>query len=99
MKLEKVPVSEIFQNQLTMVEGKSNHEFTVDIETRLPLVVVDKDKFGGVIGNLLNNAIKYGPDGGSIILSAHNEPRIHRVVISIIDHGIGIGEKDQAFPF
>ncbi len=95
MKLEKVPVSEIFQDQLTMVEGKSNHEFTVDIEAGLPLVVVDKDKFGGVIGNLLNNAIKYSPDGGSIILSAHNEPRIHRVVISIIDHGIGIGEKDR----
>jgi signal transduction histidine kinase len=48
-------------------------------------------------GNVLSNAIKYTPDGGSITLHARNEDG--QVVISIKDTGIGISRDDQQYVF
>ncbi len=44
---------------------------------------------------LLDNAIKYSPNGGCITLSAHNEPSKHHIVVSVADEGIGIGPEDK----
>lgn len=100
MKLEHVKLSKIFEEQLVIAqEITGKHEFTVDTEPNLPDVLVDPDKFGGVIGNLLNNAVKYSPKGGRIILSAHHELQQHRVVLSITDEGIGISPTDRDLLF
>jgi signal transduction histidine kinase len=96
MKLEQVNLSEIFEERLAIVQGITNkHQFVVDIESSVPSVLVDHDKFGEIIGNLLNNAIKYSPKGGCITLSARHEPQKQHVVISINDEGIGIGPADK----
>jgi signal transduction histidine kinase len=100
MKLESVRLSEILEEQLAILrESTSKHEFAIDIEPDLPNVLVDRDKFGGVIGNLLNNAIKYSPNGGCITISVCHESRKNRMVISITDEGIGIspGDKESLF--
>ncbi len=92
MKLEKVKLSGIFEERVAIAQESTNiHKFVVTIEPDLPDVLVDRDKFGEVIGNLLSNAIKYSPNGGNITLSASYEPQSHRVVVSVIDEGIGIG--------
>jgi len=96
MKLEKVNLSDIFEERLAIAqESAGKHQFVIDIEQGLPPVLVDRDKFGEVIGNLLSNAVKYSPNGGCITLSARHELQNHRVVISIIDQGIGIGPADR----
>ncbi|MFZ2411801.1 MAG: GAF domain-containing protein, partial [Candidatus Methanoperedens sp.] len=48
----------------------------------------DKDRFVEVITNLLDNAIKFTPDGGKIAIKAWNEaPNVH---LTVSDNGIGI---------
>jgi signal transduction histidine kinase len=100
MKLEKVNLSEILKERVAnSQEGTGKHKFAIDIEARLPAVVVDRDKFGEVIGNLLSNAVKYSPNGGNISLAARHDRESNRVVISITDQGIGIGPEDRELLF
>jgi signal transduction histidine kinase len=96
MKLEEVGLSEVFEDTLCVIhESTKKHEFVVDIDPDLPGLLVDREKFGQVIGNLLSNAVKYSPNGGRITLSAHNEPSDHRIIVSVTDEGIGIGPEDK----
>jgi len=99
-KLERVKLSDILRERLSIVrESTDKHEFVVDIEPDLPDVLVDKDKFGQVVANLLSNAVKYSPNGGRIMLTAHNDLQRHRIVVSVADEGIGIGPEDKASLF
>ncbi|MFV8786059.1 cell wall metabolism sensor histidine kinase WalK [Aerococcus urinaeequi] len=54
-------------------------------------VEIDQDKLIQVIDNIMNNAIKYSPDGGTIyvrLMSTHNQ-----LVLSIQDQGLGIPQE------
>ncbi|NLS38162.1 HAMP domain-containing protein [Fructobacillus tropaeoli] len=62
----------------------TDQEFWVDI---------DHDKMTQVIDNLMNNAIKYSPDGGTITVSL--EKSGDKALISIKDQGLGIPVADQ----
>ncbi|MCG0276180.1 MAG: cell wall metabolism sensor histidine kinase WalK [Thermosediminibacteraceae bacterium] len=55
-------------------------------------VFADRDKMEQVFQNILSNAIKYTPEGGSIFVKAENKE--NWVQISIKDTGIGIPEED-----
>ena len=53
---------------------------------------IDTDRLIQVIDNIMNNAIKYSPDGGTItvrLIETHNH-----IILSITDEGIGIPRKD-----
>jgi two-component system sensor histidine kinase VicK len=80
-------------------ESAGKHKFAINVEAELPAVLIDRDKFGEVIGNLLSNAVKYSPNGGNIELAARHERQTHRVVISVVDQGIGIGPEDKELLF
>ncbi len=96
LKLERLKLSDILNAQLDMArENSGQHEFIVDIEPNLPDVLIDRDKFGQVITNLLSNASKYSPNGGRITLSAHYNPSQNYVVVSVTDEGIGISPEDK----
>lgn len=54
-------------------------------------VEIDQDRMTQVIDNIINNAIKYSPDGGTItvrLMSPHNE-----VTLSVQDQGLGVPQK------
>ncbi|AMB99511.1 PAS domain-containing sensor histidine kinase [Aerococcus urinaehominis] len=54
-------------------------------------VEIDTDRITQVVDNIMNNAIKYSPDGGDIyvrLMTTHNE-----VVLSIQDQGLGLPQK------
>ena len=64
----------------------------LDVPADLPKVLGDHKRLSQVFLNLLDNAIKYTPEGGAITLSASSKENVIQVDVS--DTGIGISEKD-----
>jgi signal transduction histidine kinase len=73
--------------------GLSDHSVLMDIPPGFPRIVADPDRLRQVLNNLTSNAVKYSPNGGSIIVRCRERGSQH-VVIEVIDHGIGI-PQDQ----
>ena len=68
------------------------HTLTLDVPGDLPRVLADRDRLGQVLINLLDNAVKFTPEGGRIEVSAR--PSSGRVVLSVKDNGVGIPPED-----
>ncbi|HEY5925486.1 MAG TPA: ATP-binding protein, partial [Kofleriaceae bacterium] len=68
-----------------------SHQLSLDVPCNGIVVHVDTARLAQVIGNLLNNAAKYTPHGGSIHVAAHASDSM--VTISVRDTGIGIDAK------
>ena len=58
----------------------------VEVEVR-----VDAQRLAQVLSNLISNAVKYSPDGGTVEVSAERFPHVVRVTVT--DHGSGIPEE------
>jgi histidine kinase len=59
-----------------------------EVVTGLPLILVDPDRMGQVLTNLLGNALQYTPEGGTVTVRAGGENG--SVAITVVDTGIGI---------
>lgn len=77
-----------------------DHDVTlkVDLQPTLPPVVADATGLQEVLTNLLDNAIKYTPTGGQVLLRAPNLPTQQQAII-VADTGLGIPEDDQTHLF
>ncbi len=75
----------------------SDRRFQVNIPSSVKNVVGDRDRLEQVLGNLLDNAVKYSPDGSEILVSV--EDRGEQLVTAVADRGIGIptDELNQVF--
>lgn len=60
---------------------------------QLPVLRADHDKLRMALNNLVDNAIKYSPDGGTITVGGRVEP--DRVLLWVRDEGIGIPLEEQ----
>lgn len=110
LDFELVNLNELFNyilNRFDMMLKKDNNDtretksknYTIkrDFTKRDLWVEIDTDKFIQVVDNIMNNAIKYSPDGGVItcrLLETHNH-----VILSITDQGLGIPRKDLGHIF
>ena len=71
---------------------EKNYCILTDITQRDLWVELDQDKITQVLDNIINNAIKYSPDGGRIIvrlMETHTD-----IIVSVSDEGLGIARKD-----
>src|SRR5450432_1775084 len=75
----------------------SGHDLVLEVAADLPLAVGDARSIDIVLGQLLENAIKYSPDGGEITVSARVEA--DRLVVQVSDRGLGIPAGDHAQVF
>jgi signal transduction histidine kinase len=71
--------------------GLSDHSVLMDVPADFPRIVSDPDRLRQVLNNLTTNAVKYSPDGGSILVRCRQRGSDH-VVIEVVDHGLGIPE-------
>ena len=69
----------------------------MDAPAGLPAIAADPDKLRQVLANLLDNAVKYSPDGGTVELEASRSGG--RVRFRVTDEGLGIppAEQDRIF--
>ncbi len=68
-----------------------NRQIVWQLPQDLPTIAADQSSIDEVVSNLIDNAIKYSRDGGSIEVGATIDGQF--VAISIRDHGIGIPEN------
>jgi signal transduction histidine kinase len=95
LKMKPVNLPYFLHEQISMIqENTEKHKIVFDADPDLPEVLLDNDKFTQVINNLLNNAIKYSPDGGRVTVSAYRHATDNSVLISVGDEGIGISPED-----
>ncbi|MFC1847118.1 PAS domain S-box protein [Chloroflexota bacterium] len=74
-----------------------NLSLVLNLPDELSAVFADRKRIQQVIYNLLDNAIKYTPDGGQIKLTA--SVRKEKIIIEVRDSGSGISKKDQKYLF
>lgn len=108
LDLEYVNIGELFNyilNRFDMIiknetaDDSDQKKYTIDrhITNKSLWVEIDSDKFTQVIDNIMNNAVKYSPDGG--VITARLTDTHNHVILSIADQGLGIPRKDLRHVF
>lgn len=73
-------------------DDDKKYELVRDYPINSVWIEIDTDKMTQVIDNILNNAIKYSPDGGKITVSMKTTD--DQMILSIKDQGLGIPKQD-----
>jgi signal transduction histidine kinase len=90
---QRVDLEKVIDRVLAIQRSYTDkHQLIKDVPEPLPLIVADEDKVDGILTNLVNNAIKYSPDGGEVRVRAVREN--NSILLSVSDQGIGI-PKDK----
>jgi len=75
--------------QKVQQQATTKHTVKLEVANELPVSIVgDEDKLDQILTNLLNNAIKYAPNGGDVTIHAKREG--NELVIGVKDQGLGI---------
>ena len=93
LRLNETAVEDVILPPIERLRPQSDRHhlnLVVDLADDLPPVLSDTSRTQQVVGNLLHNAIKFTPDGGTITLGAKLQSGGTFVVFSVRDTGIGI---------
>jgi PAS domain S-box-containing protein len=71
----------------------TGHRFVVELPDEPLGAEADGEKLRQVLGNLVDNAVKFSPDGGTVTVLARRAD--DRVEVRVVDEGIGIPEEEQ----
>jgi two-component system phosphate regulon sensor histidine kinase PhoR len=71
----------------------NGHDFVVDLPEQPLDAEADGDKLRQILANLVDNAIKFSPDGGRVTVAARANDEV--VEVKVVDEGIGIPEEEQ----
>ena len=80
-------------SQFQPLAESKGQSFTLDLPQRLDLVKADRRRIGQVLMNLLENAVKFTPEGGSILLRAVTHDQ--NLVVEVRDSGPGLSPEEQ----
>lgn len=80
--------------RLAVIGKRKNQNVSLDLPRDLPTTSGDPDALPLVVANLLTNAFKYTPEGGSVALRACALPN-DTVEVSVTDTGIGVAPEDR----
>jgi signal transduction histidine kinase len=92
-----VDLGRVSREVVDMFRPRADHQdvtLTFDLEPELPLVRGSARDLERVVQNLVSNAVKFTPAGGSVAVSVAS--RRDRVVLECADDGVGISSEDQA---
>ena len=104
IKLESMDIRRIVSLAVKSFVDKAAHreiELKADIDEGIPFAQGDSQKIGWVLGQLIDNGIKFTSKGGSVVVSLKREGE-NLVIVSVADTGIGMNPselKDIFEPF
>ncbi len=81
-------VYDLIKDDMALRASSQNRLLAIDLPDNLPTVAVDLNSISEVLGNLIDNAIKYSNEGGQVTVGAARVGDF--VQVSIADHGIGM---------
>jgi len=102
LQVEPVPVGDLILPPLDRLRAqavRSDLDLDVDLPPNLPPVMADVERIQRVVTNLVHNAIKFTPAGGSIRVFAEQAPEEGEVIIAVRDTGVGISGDDLSHIF
>ena len=100
LELTDVDLPSALQNAIALIRERAHRHgiaLIVNLDPTLTSVQVDERKFKQIMLNIMSNAVKFTPDGGSVTVTA--VPSESAVAISIKDTGTGIAPEDHAAVF
>ncbi|HCB02390.1 MAG TPA: hypothetical protein DEP19_08415 [Anaerolineae bacterium] len=95
MKLSEVDIRRLVSLAVKSATNKAEDrgvKLQAQFTDAIPLVQADPEKIGWVVNQLLDNAIKFTPSGGSVVVSLKEEGA-NLINVSITDTGIGIPQN------
>jgi signal transduction histidine kinase len=87
----------VIAEKFTPQSQKAGVQIKVEADSKLPKLTADGDRLAQVFTNLVDNALKFTPNGGSIILRASIVNK--EMLVSVTDTGAGISPEAQAHIF
>lgn len=97
LKLERVQLESLIQNTCLSLDAWAKSK-SVQLHQRVgqppPEAVIDSDQITQVLYNLISNAVKFTPAGGSVTVSAKRLADGKAVEVAVTDTGIGIARED-----
>ncbi len=99
-ELKPVNLSELCDTLIGLFSaqaGEKNVSLWLDAEPNLPEVMVDPQRFQQVVGNLIDNSLRYAPGGSTIDLTIHRNQG--EVNFTVADEGTGIPENELQHVF
>jgi PAS domain S-box-containing protein len=90
LRLQEINLEELVRRigLRTSEQLPDGHALVVDVQGAVPPIQADADRLEQVLTNLLDNAVKYSPDGGTVRLTLGVEG--DEVVLAVHDDGIGL---------
>jgi PAS domain S-box-containing protein len=95
ISFEPVNVSALTEQvtaEMQMLAYRKNINLQTDLDYDIPIVSSNESRLHSVLTNLMHNAVKFTPQGGTVKASVKKDPT--NVIVEISDTGIGIAKKD-----
>jgi signal transduction histidine kinase len=102
MSFEPTDVRQLVNSTVTLFQNEANKRnlaLSVHTPSRVPKVRLDAERIQQVLINLVGNAVKFTPDGGSIRVGLRHHAESQEIEISVSDTGVGIAPQDQSHLF
>ncbi len=104
LTLDACSIEDVIERVTALNESlvaKKELDLNVEVAPDIPMVRIDREKIGHVLGNLLGNAISFTPPGGQVWVKAHctGPAEARELIVEVGDTGIGIAPEHHDLVF
>src|SRR4051794_17895546 len=97
VELGRIDVGSVVSEVVETVEGANGHSFEIDLPEEPLAAEADPDKVRQVFNILVENALRYSPEGGKVTVGARRNA--DRVEVRVVDEGTGIPAAEREWIF
>jgi PAS domain S-box-containing protein len=97
VELGRIDVASVVSEVVEGVEGAQDHRFEIDLPEEPLAAEADPDKVRQVFNILVENALRYSPQGGKVTVGARRNA--DRVEVRVVDEGMGIPAAEREWIF